>query len=448
MSCQSEKPRVQKTTNRRGFISTAIKGGLAAAALPLSARGADPATDGAPGATLSPKDLTARYAKLDEVLKLPVLKKELFASPVLIESVELLRDRNGFLCRVRSKDGAEGISAGHGSQNARNWPVFKGLIDRFTGKDARNLDALLPDGGGKGGGIPYNVQVATIEIAVLDMLGNTANVPIGKLIGKIHNPRIPIYQGSRVGELRSLPPEESLELVKKDLLESKAKAVKMRAGGGGVLDGDNAPGRTEKLIRMARETFGEKMVLGCDGNNNYSAAGAIRLGKILEDYEYAWWEEMVPFGWYDELKMVKDGLRIKITTGESESHIATFRWLIANDACDTVQPDNLYFGGLIRSMKVARMAAALGKDISPHITQYGLGYLYNLHFVSACPNPAPYQEFDGFSTRDANGNDIPIQSKTTPIVSEDGVIAVPTGSGLGIAIDPDYVKKHKPVKDW
>ncbi|GAA4412816.1 mandelate racemase/muconate lactonizing enzyme family protein [Nibrella viscosa] len=394
-------------------------------------------------------DILARYDSLDEVLKRPVLRKELFSAPVIIDTIELLRDRNNFLVRVRSKEGAEGIAAGHGSQNSKSWPAFGGLISRFQGKDARDLDALIPGDNGKSGGIPFNVQVAVLEFAILDMMGNTIRKPVGELIGTIHNPMISVYQGSRVVELRQLPPEESLEIVKKDLLESKAKAVKIRAGGGGVLDGDNAPGRTEKLIRMARETFGDQMVLGCDGNGNYTRKGGIRIGKILEEYKYAWWEEMVPFGWYDDLKHVKDGLRIPISTGESEAHISTFRWLIANDACDVVQPDQLYFGGMIRSMKVARMAEAFGKTIVPHITQYGLGYIYMLHFISACLNAGKFQEFDLFSTRDANGNTIPIMYKSgDPIVSYDGVLKVPTGSGLGIVIDPDYIKKHTVVKDW
>lgn len=350
---------------------------------------------------------------------------------------------------MRSKDGAEGLSAGHGSQNSKSWPAFDGLIKRFLGKDARNLDALIPGDSGKSGGIPFNSQVATLEFAILDMMGNTAKKPAGELIGKIHNPRIQIYQGSRVVELRQLPPEESLEIVKKDLLESKAKAIKLRAGGGGKLDGDNAPGRTEKLMKMARETFGDDMVLGCDGNGNYTKKGGVRIGKVLEEYKFSWWEEMVPFGQYDELKQVKDALKIPISTGESESYISTFRWLIAHDACDIVQPDQIYFGGMIRSMKVARMAEVFGKTIVPHTTQYGLGYIYMLHLVSACPNAGKYQEFDLFSTRDANGDQIPIVYKSgDPIVSYDGVLKVPTGSGLGIVIDPDYVKKHKVVKDW
>ncbi|MGM9508846.1 mandelate racemase/muconate lactonizing enzyme family protein [Larkinella sp. GY13] len=431
-------------SNRRKFISSAVVGGLAATGVPFSSLGADLKSAGS-----MPTDLQTRYDYLDEVVKRPVFRKELFSSPVILETIELLRDRNNFLVRVRSKEGAVGIAAGHGSQNSKSWPAFEGIMTRFLGKDARDLDKLVPGDSGKSGGIPFNSQVAILEFAILDMMGNLIKKPAGELIGKIVNPMISVYQGSRVVELRQLPPEESLEIVKKDLLESKAKAIKMRAGGGGILDGDNAPGRTEKLLKMARETFGDQMVLGCDGNGNYTRKGGIRMGKVLEEYNYSWWEEMVPFGQYDDLKHVKDGLRIPIFTGESESHISTFRWLIANDACDVVQPDQLYFGGMIRSMKVARMAEVFGKTIVPHITQYGLGYLYMLHFISACPNAGKYQEFDLFSTRDANGNNIPIVYKSgDPITSYDGVLKVPTGSGLGITIDPEYVKKHKALKNW
>jgi hypothetical protein len=55
--------------------------------------------------------------------------------------------------------------------------------------------------------------------------------------------------------------------------------------------------------------------------------------------------------------------------------------------------DQFYFGGMIRSMKVARMAKATGKTIAPHISGGGLGWLYMLHYVSSCPNADKYHEF-------------------------------------------------------
>jgi hypothetical protein len=65
------------------------------------------------------------------------------------------------------------------------------------------------------------------------------------------------------------------------------------------------------------------------------------------------------------------------------------------------------------------------------------------HYTSACPNKGDSHEFKMFSTIDANGGEIPIQSKTEPFISYDGKVKGIIGSGLGINIDPDYVKTHK-----
>jgi len=426
-------------TNRRKFISNVALAGSMAALLPSSSC-----------VTAKPQEVGhPDYALLDKILKLPVLKRDLFPSPVILETVELLQDRNNFICRVRSKDGAEGISVGHPFISKQGYPMFKNsLQSRFIGKDARDLDSLITDaveGNVKSQGIPLCVQIATLEFAILDMLGNIANKQLGLLIGDIHHSEVPIYLGTRINELRKQIPEESLQLVMQDYQQTKAKAIKIRAGVGdnSGSDQDNRPGQTEKLIRMAREKFGNEMVLMIDGNGSYSVKEAIRLGKILEEYNYYFWEEPVPWDWYEEQKQVKEGLKIKMAGGEEEFGLHAFRWLIANGVFDVLQPDLFYFGGMIRSMRVARMAAAAGKTITPHMSEGGLGYLYMLQMVSACANAYKYHEFKMFETRDANGTIIPIESKTEPLSSRDGIVRVPTGSGLGIIIDPDYIKTHK-----
>jgi L-alanine-DL-glutamate epimerase-like enolase superfamily enzyme len=112
-----------------------------------------------------------------------------------------------------------------------------------------------------------------------------------------------------------------------------------------------------------------------------------------------------------------------------------------------VQPDLFYFGGMIRTMQVARMAKAAGLQITPHISEGGLGYVYMLQMVSVCPAAAEYHEFKMFQARDANGTMIPVESKAEPFESIDGIIKVPMGSGLGVTIDPDYIKTHTTVAE-
>ena len=428
-------------TSRRSFLTSAALAS-ASAVVPLSSCSANDA----------PKGVDKDYSMLDQALKQPVLKKELFSSPVIIESLELHRDRDNCIYRVRSKDGAEGISIGHPFIAEVSYPMVpKILSPYFVGKDARDLDQLIfnaVERNIKRQGIPLNVHVAAIEFAILDMLGNIANKPAGLLIGELLNPEISIYLGHHLSSLRNLEPEESLELMKKDALETQAKAIKLRAGRGDNLasDIDNAPGRTEKLIRMAREMFGDEMVLMIDGNGSYSVKEAIRIGKILEEYKYEFYEEPVPWDWYEEQKQVERALNIPMAGGEEEFGMHGFRYLIGNEVFQILQPDLFYFGGMTRTMQVARMAKAAGLTITPHISGGGLGFLYMLHMVAVCPAAYDYHEFKMFQTKDANGTIIPIETKAEPFGSVNGIIKPPTGSGLGVTIDPDYLKTHSLFK--
>ena len=189
-----------------------------------------------------------------------------------------------------------------------------------------------------------------------------------------------------------------------------------------------------------RKTFGDKMALYADSNSFYSVPEAIRVGRLLEQYKFAYFEEPVMFDHIEEIKEVADALTIPIANGEQDYSFYGFRWLIANDGLEVVQPDNYYFGGLIRSMKVARMAAAFGKSIVPHMSGGGLGYLYNIQFVSCVPNAGAHHEFKKLNTH------VKFECKTSSLKVVDGKFKFPTGPGFGVDFDPDWVKKHQPVK--
>jgi L-alanine-DL-glutamate epimerase-like enolase superfamily enzyme len=264
---------------------------------------------------------------------------------------------------------------------------------------------------------------------------------MGQLIGDIVHPKVAVYQAT---EYREKPVAESMELIKRDVDEYKAKALKIKVGG--LMFGTEdmyalAPkGRTEEIIPLVRKTFGDDMVLYADSNGFYSVEEAIRVGKMLEEYGFEFFEEPVQFDWYEETKQVADALKIPVAGGEQEYSLHGFRWLIANDGLEVVQPDCYYFGGMIRSRKVAMMAHAMGKKCTPHMTGGGLGYLYMIHFVSALPNALPYHEFKGLQS------DVVFECHTSPLKVEDGMIQVPTGPGLGVDIDPDFIKKHLLVR--
>ena len=418
-------------TSRRTFLTGALAG-AAASALPPSARAAAARNNDA---------LQAKYAKLDAILKQPVLRRELFTSPVMIASMELLRLNNNFICRVRSKDGAEGMAVSNNAQMISLYPIHVNRLQGFfIGKDARDLEAVMEEAyvhqsNYKLQSLALWVPMATIEFAVLDMLGRMVKQPMGLLISdRIHHPRVNVYRAN--GE-RDNSAEEVMANLTRQVEESQARALKIKIGGR-MSHVEQPAGRSEKLIPMVRAKFGDKMVCYADSNGSYGVEEGIKFGRLLQQYKFAFYEEPTPFDWYEETRAVADAVDIPVAGGEQEASLHAFRWLIANDALDIVQPDMYYFGGLIRSMRVARMAHAFGKQCVPHISG-GLGYLYMAHFVSAIPNAGPFHEFKGLTQA------IPFKCDTSDLGTMGGVVKVPTGPGSGIELDPDFVKKHAVV---
>ncbi len=379
------------------------------------------------------------YSQLDAALEAPVLKRELFPNPVMIESCDLLEYNGNYMIRVRSTDGAEGYCVGHNFRMPHLHPIQLQLVNPyFIGKDARDLDQLI-DGvfmyknNYKYQGYTLWIPVATVEMAILDMLGRIAQKSMGELIGDIHNTEIAIY---RANNNRGRSAEESIERIKERQAETGAKAVKFKIGGRRS-NPEEPPGRTEKLIPLVRKTFDKDITLYADCNGSYDAQEAIHIGKILEANEIDLFEQPVPTDWYEDWKATADALTIPIASGGGEVSMRNFRWLIGNDAVQMVQQDLFYYGGMIRCMKVARMAATKGYPCVPHISGTGLGYIYMMQFVSAIPNACPYHEFKGVST------EVPFECKTSSLKPEDGILHLPKGIGSGVEIDPDFIAKHK-----
>ena len=382
------------------------------------------------------------FSELDRILDTPVLKKELFPDPVIIDTLELLYFEGNYICRVRSAEGAEGLSVSNNSQMSSLYPIFINRLQPFfPGKDARELDRLLNEvyvfkSNYKLQGLPLWVPLATLEFAILDMLGRIAGVSMGNLLGTTHHTEIGVY---RANNHRGESAQESLRQIIETVDQSGAKALKFKVGGRMSKNQDFPPGRTEELIPLVRQHFGSEMTIYADSNGSYDVEEAIRIGRILEEYKVDFYEEPVPFDWYEETRLVTEALEIPVAGGEQEPSLHNFRWLIGHNGLDIVQPDIFYFGGMIRSLKVARMAEMKGKMCIPHISGSGLGYLYMLHFVSILPNAGPYHEFKGFN------KDIPLQCNTSDLAVNNGKVTVPGGPGSGIELDPDYVKKHQPI---
>src|SRR6185369_10232474 len=128
-------------------------------------------------------------------------------------------------------------------------------------------------------------------------------------------------------------------------------------------------------------------------------------------------------------KEVADALTIPVAGGEQEFSMHRWRWTIENRGLDIVQPDLHYGGGFIRATQVARMAAAAGMSVVPHMSGGGLGYLDVVHFASFTPNIGPFMEFKGNA-------DLPVECATSSLRCEKGVVRCRAGTGSACAWTP------------
>jgi L-alanine-DL-glutamate epimerase-like enolase superfamily enzyme len=377
--------------------------------------------------------------KLERAATEPVLRPDVVDSPLVIESIELLRDGRNSFVRVRSKGGAEGVSLTNGRESYVYPILNKRVIPYFIGKDARDLEGLLWGVYGyrsnyKLQGLAFWCCLAWVEFAILDMIGRVTGKSIGQLIGGVIRQNVDFYVASG---RRDSTPEEEVEYLAELIEETGARAVKFRVGGRMSRNADSMPGRTENLIPLARKRLGDKIDLHADANSSYGPPKAIEVGRMLEDIEAVYFEEPCPFDHLWDTKTVTDTLKIPVAGGEQEFSRRRFRWMIHNRGVDIVQPDLHYYGGLIRSTRVARMAAVAGMPTTVHISG-GFGFVYMLHFASFTPDIGLYQEYKRNIARYADWFEPPLRIM-------DGAITVPQGPGVGIKDIKSLLKNAKPA---
>ena len=147
--------------------------------------------------------------------------------------------------------------------------------------------------------------LTAIEMAMLELLGKATGRPVADFFGGVIRRDIPIYVASGT---RGNTPEDEVERLKKLVADSGAKALKFRLGGRMSRNVDSLPGRSEALIPLARKAFGDQFTLYADANSSYDVANSIRIGRMMQEHGYGFFEEPVPFDDLWGTKEVADAL--------------------------------------------------------------------------------------------------------------------------------------------
>lgn len=338
--------------------------------------------------------------------------------------------------RVHTDDGAEGI--GQTSTYGADITVqtlHKLVAPFFLGQNPWDLERLIERCLNKLHKYPgtfVHRALCGIDTAIWDLLGKAAGQPVYRLLGGLERAEVPMYASSM---RRETTPEEEVERFASVIAEHGFKCIKIKIGEMMGRDQDASPGRTEHYVKLAREALGNEIEIHADGNGCYSAAKAIRVGRLLEEYRFFHFEEPCPFPDLEATAQVAAALDMPVAGGEQDYDLTQFRRMIETRAVDIVQPDVGYIGGVSLARKVALMAQFAGIPCTPHCANRTL-QMFTLHLAAAMP--ACYQFHEWSIEESQSWADEVFEPR---LEVRNGVVKVPTDPGWGLTVVPSFLAK-------
>ena len=364
-------------------------------------------------------------------------------SPLLLESLELWRVGKGECILVgRIRGGLTAYLPSNG-RFLDDIELFTGrVLPFFLGQDLRRIEALIERchrAHYKLSGLPFWNAIGHIEMLALEAIGLASERSVADLLGGAKRSEVAVYLSSR--ERGTTPEQEIDEFMLPKVEATGARACKLGIGGRMSRNADAAPGRSEALVKRAREKLGDDFAICVDANGSYDAKTGIETGRMLERYGVWFFEEPCPFEEFEMTRQVADALTLPVAGGEQDNSPAKWRWMINHRMVDIVQPDLFYAGGFLRSLRVAKLAAANGLRCVPHAPRAHAGAATLLQFVALLDNPGDYHEFAARSV----GRSAPYAYD--PLFTlRGGRIAIPDGPGFGVAFDDAELRRiSKPI---
>ena len=381
-------------------------------------------------------------SKITEVKTHPVLVPLKHA---LWTAHEELKDSSLILVEVRTEDGIAGYGQIHGSPQkaicewvARFGEVIRGMEATASVEVWEKLFALTsPRPGGMGGrdGLPPPLSrnarpqimaaIAGIDIALWDIRGKAAGLPVYRLLGA---EKRPIFTYATGGYYQLGAPDKTYADELARFVAAGFRAVKLKTGGGTVAE-------EARRVRAVREAIGKSVSLMLDMNAPYDLDDCIAFARAVEPLDIFWLEE--PLHWYlqpADFVRLANATRIPLAHGERELTRFTVRDFIASGAIRYVQFDATRFAGFTEALRVAALAEQHGVMIAPHTAPE-----LHAHLVAAFPRCSFGVESHGDAARDPASFGLYRER----VQVRDSHVHLNDKPGFGVEIDWEFVKRYR-----
>ncbi|WP_336514215.1 mandelate racemase/muconate lactonizing enzyme family protein [Pollutibacter soli] len=277
----------------------------------------------------------------------------------------------------------------------------------------------------------YNFREAiwgNLDVALWDIKGKVAGMSIATLLGKVRD-KIPTYS--------SCPPQTVLtiddvaeQILKK--INQGFRGVKLQLSGGSKID--------IPKLKKAREVAGDDFPLMLDSSAVLSFEDALKIGYALDELKYEWFEEPFPDAHILQLKKLSQAVRTPVLAAETVG-VFELPHYMTDGAIDIIRGDVHHKSGITGVMKAIAMCELMGYEFEIHTAAAPLLDIANLH-VGCATRLTRFMESHHPMFR--------FGLKNNPLeIDAEGYQHCPTGPGLGVEIDWDWMDDHtvKMIKD-
>ena len=357
--------------------------------------------------------------------------------------------RTAHLVEVETDDGITGWGECFGAGNIAL--ANKGIVEQVIqpmvlGMNPLDRDViwhkvynLMRDHGQKG--MPLQ-SLSGVDIALWDIAGKVAGMPLYQMIGGAHRNRIEVY-----GYGMMLRPESADSLVARFSDEAAAikdmgfKATKMKVGLG--------PKEDVRLIEAVRRGVGDDYRFMVDANHAYTTHDAFYVGRAMEEFDPYWFEEPVAPEDLDGYRELRQGLRVNISGGEAEFNRWGWRALLESRGLDIAQPEVCALGGISEYLRVLALCHAHFTPVVNHVWGSAVAVATNMHLLAAMPPlPGGLFPWEPMLEFDTTHNTFRDELLTEPldiqgqVAASGGQVAIPDGPGIGVTPDLDFIRHY------
>jgi L-alanine-DL-glutamate epimerase-like enolase superfamily enzyme len=334
---------------------------------------------------------------------------------------------DGLFLRLRTEDGVVGwgeaspYSPVTSETPQTDMTMASSLAALVRGRDAFSIAKIVDDMDALS---PYNTSIkAAVEIALWDVCGKIAGQPVCCLLGKFR-------ETFETDKTVFIDTPQAMAETAREYVRQGFRVIKIKVG--------ESPEKDVERLRVVREAVGNDIAIRIDANQGWSPSDAVRSLHAIEKYQIQICEQPTPYWDWQGLKHVRDHSSIPVMADESVHSPHDAIEAVRLEACDMINIKLMKSGGILNATRIAHVAGAAGMScMLGCMAETSLGLTAAAHVV-ASQGSVVYADLD--SSLFVVSNPIAGGMKM-----DGGTISLTAEPGLGLDVDPLFVKKLRPA---